>query len=135
MTDGSSQYSTNGGRSDSDRVFFADSASATASLPPSAVRDFGPNGISDSSRATVLLPLRSRHQQALMPNGIWLSVRPSSVGNLDRHLPGSLLLLPVLGTCYRSPAPLPWSSGALNKPERRADDRSAVPIGSSIHPD
>jgi hypothetical protein len=70
--------------------------------PPSGIARL--NGISDSWRATVLLPLHARHQQTSLRNAISVPLR-ASPWNLDRHLPGSLLLLPVLGICDRTRAP------------------------------
>src|SRR5712671_1053382 len=101
------------------------SYSPTSALPPSHFR-YSPPGISrlsaisDSSRASVLLPpLHSRDQQTSIQHEI-ASVR-ASPRNPDRHLPALVLLaatppaMPVLWTCDRARVPLPTSSGAPSK--------------------
>ena len=83
---------------------------------------FATSGISVSSRATVLLPLHSRHSLTLMQYEIaseWVSPRSH-----DRHLPASVpllatpLALPLPWTCDRARDFLPVPIGVRNKPER-----------------
>ena len=49
-------------------------------------------------------------------------------------MPATLPALPVLWICDPGREPLRGSIVAQNKPERRAGDRAAIPIGSGIYP-
>ena len=74
-------------------------------------------------RVSVSPPFQLQHPQASTLGEIWVCVSPFGSPQRQVSAPGR----PLSWISDRSPAPLPWSSGARNMQEPSGDDCSVVP--------